>query len=155
MIALIDVSILVALFDPDHANHQIAQDWYAAQQADGWATCPLTENGLIRVTTSPSYFDPPHRPVDVIQQLRAFRQHPGHHFWPDSLTMTDEHSFVGSMVRGHKQVTDIYLLGLATKMGAMFATLDTSIPLAAVRGATAVNLLVISAAPAEPTSEDK
>ena len=155
MIALIDVSVLVALFDPDHANHQVAHDWFEDQQAAGWATCPLTENGLIRVTSSPSYFDPPHRPADVIQQLRAFRQSPGHHFWPDSITMTDERVFVASIVRGHKQVTDIYLLGLATKMGGRFVTLDTSIPLAAVRGATDVNLLVISAAPGGSTPEDR
>jgi toxin-antitoxin system PIN domain toxin len=154
VIALVDVSILVALFDPDHANHQVAHDWFEDQRAAGWATCPLTENGLIRVTASPSYFDPPHRPSDVIQQLRAFRHSPGHHFWPDALTMTDERVFAASIVRGPKQVTDIYLLGLATKMGGLFATLDTSIPLAAVTGATDANLLVISAAPEESSSGD-
>ena len=154
MITLLDVSILIALFEADHASHQVAHDWFEDHRATGWATCPLTENGLIRVTTSPSFFDPPHRPVDVVEQLRTFRQSQGHHFWADSLSLTDEQLFVASVIRGHKQVTDIYLLGLATAMGGVFATLDTSVPLAAVKGATKANLLVISADPEEPTSAD-
>jgi hypothetical protein len=155
MVALVDVSILVALFEADHVNHQLAHDWFEDQRSTGWATCPLTENGLIRVTTSPSFFDPPHRPVDVIQQLRAFRQSGKHQFWADSLSLTDERIFVPAIIRGHKQVTDIYLLGLAKAMGGVFATLDQSIPLAAVKGATKANLQVISAAPEESRSGDR
>jgi toxin-antitoxin system PIN domain toxin len=149
------VSVRVALCEPDHVNHQIAHDWFADHQSAGWATCPLTENGLVRVTTSPSFFDPPHRPFDVIEQLRRFCDSSHHQFWPDSVSLTDERIFAAPFIRGHKQVTDIYLLGLAKSRAGIFVTLDTSIPLDAVKGARKAHLIVISAAPEESTAEDK
>jgi len=51
------------------------------------------------------------------------------------------------MIRGHQQLTDVYLLGLAVAHGGRFVTLDQRVPLAAVRGATRASLEVI--APAE------
>lgn len=154
MVALLDVNLLIALFDPDHVHHQIAHDWFADQRPSGWATCPLTENGLIRVASSPSLFNPPHRPVDVIRQLRAFRDSGDHEFWPDAISIADERVFVQAMIRGHKQVADTYLLGLAhTRHGAL-ATLDQSVALGGVKGAAKANLLVISAAPEESTPGD-
>lgn len=154
MVALLDISVLVALFEPDHVNHQITHDWFEDQRSDGWATCPLTENGLVRITTTPSFFDPPHRPADVLQRLQKFRTDRYHQFWPDSLSLTDTSVYEASLIRGPKQLTDIYLLGLATTMRGAFATLDLSVPLNAVKGATAANLIVISAGPEAPTSED-
>jgi predicted nucleic acid-binding protein len=53
--ALLDVNFLVALFDPDHIHHDAAHDWFADERAHGWATCPLTENGLVRVVTNAAY----------------------------------------------------------------------------------------------------
>src|SRR5205807_1947335 len=54
-VALLDVNVLVALFDPDHVHHEPAHRWFAEQRGTGWATCPLTENGLLRVLTHPAY----------------------------------------------------------------------------------------------------
>jgi toxin-antitoxin system PIN domain toxin len=146
VVALVDASILVALFDPDHAKHQIAHDWFEDQQIVGWATCPLTENALVRILSGPTFFDPPHRPADLVTRLRRFRQAGVHHFWPDSISLADSGIFEHSMIRGSKQVTDIYLLGLAKTMSGTLATLDHSIPLAAVKGATKANLQIISSA---------
>ena len=74
MVALLDVSVLVPLFDPDQQSHQLAHDWFEDQKASGWATCPLTENALIRILSGPKFFDPPHRPVDLVARLQAFRR---------------------------------------------------------------------------------
>jgi predicted nucleic acid-binding protein len=47
--ALFDVNVLIALFDPAHVHHESAHAWWKANQSSGWATCPLTENGFVRV----------------------------------------------------------------------------------------------------------
>jgi uncharacterized protein len=154
VVALLDVSILIALFDAGHIHHQAAHDWFEDQRSSGWATCPLTENGFVRVATSPALFDPPKRPADVVEELRAFREAGHHHFWPDAISIADSNVFLPTLIRGHKQVSDAYLLGLATSRRGMFATLDQSIPLSAVKGATKANLVVVSAAPAESTPGD-
>ena len=52
--SLLDVNVLVALFDPDHVHHEAAHVWFAATRGAGWATCPLTENGVVRVLSNPS-----------------------------------------------------------------------------------------------------
>lgn len=154
MVALIDVNVLIALFEPQHVHHEIAHDWFADQRLAGWATCPLTENGFVRVVTNRSFANPPNRPIDIAHKLAALRQSGQHHFWADTLTLTDERVFNASLIRGHKQVTDIYLLGLAKMAGGSFATFDRSIPLGAVKGATKANLQVISAVPGESRSGD-
>ena len=48
-VALLDVNVLVALFNPVHVHQELAHDWFADHRASGWATCPLTENGFLRV----------------------------------------------------------------------------------------------------------
>ena len=154
MVALLDVSILIALFDADHVHHQVTHDWFEEQRSSGWATCPITENGFIRIATSPSLFNPPRRPAEVVEELRAFRESGHHHFWPDAVSIADDKVFAPKMIRGHKQVSDAYLLGLATSRRGAFATLDQTIPVSAVKGATKANLIVLSAAPGEPTAGD-
>ena len=55
MIALLDVNVLVALFDPAHLHHEAAHVWFGRNRSRRWATCPLTENALVRVLSNPSY----------------------------------------------------------------------------------------------------
>lgn len=153
MIALLDVSILIALFDAGHVHHQAAHDWFAAQRPEGWATCPLTENAFVRVASSPLLFDPPKRPTDAIAELTAFRSSGSHHFWPDTISISDQDVFAGQMIRGHKQVSDVYLLGLATRHRGAFATLDRPIHVGAVKGATQANLWIISAGDGESIAD--
>lgn len=143
-VALLDVNVLVALFDPDHVHHDLAHDWFADQKAEGWSTCPVTENGFVRVLTNPSYASPPNRPAEVVASLQAFRLSGGHHFWPDAASLADRSIFNPAYIRGHRQVTDIYLLGLAKLTGGRLATFDRTIPLAAVKGAAKSTLLVIA-----------
>ena len=145
-VALLDVNVLVALFDPDHIHHDLAHDWFADHRADGWATCPTTENGFVRVLTNPAYLSPAPRARDVLERLQMFRQSGFHHFWPDGVSLCDPRTFNAAMIRGHRQVTDIYLLGVATKAGGRLATFDRSIPFSAVKSATQDTVMVITSA---------
>jgi toxin-antitoxin system PIN domain toxin len=145
-IALLDVNVLVALFDPDHVHHDLAHDWFAEDGAAGWATCPMTENGFVRVVSHPNYRSNPPRPLLVLEQLRKFCASRHHHFWADAVSLRDESLFVAKSGLGHRQLTDVYLLGLAKKMGGRLATFDRTIPLAVVRGASAIHLAVIEPA---------
>ncbi len=142
--ALLDVNLLVALFDSAHVHHDVAHRWFAEYRSGGWATCPLTENGLLRILSSPSY--PGNRAAleDVIERLAILRANAHHAFWPDALSFTDTTVFRTQHIQGHRQLTDIYLLALALRHGGRRATLDRSIPLKTVRGADSESLMVIT-----------
>ena len=49
MRALLDVNVLIALLDQDHSMHAQALRWFAARAGDGWASCPITQNGCVRI----------------------------------------------------------------------------------------------------------
>lgn len=154
-IALLDVNVLVALFFDGHTQHEAAHDWLEDHRRDGWATCAITENGAVRNLSNRALLLEPWTAAEALQQLQSFRKSGGHRYWSESISLTDDRYFNASAIHGHKQITDIYLLGLATAEGGVFATFDQSVPLAAVRGATKANLQVISAAPEGSTSEDR
>ncbi len=145
--ALLDVNILVALFNPAHIHHELAHDWFADHRGDGWATCPVTENGFVRVLSGPASGVPTLRSGDLIDRLQRFCASGHHVFWPDAVSLLDSALFNPRLVSGHRQVTDIYLLGLAKKMKGTLATFDRSIPLGAVVGATRATLAVIASSP--------
>ena len=141
--ALLDVNLLVALFDPDHIHHTLAHDWFADHRQDGWATCPMTENGFVRVLANPGYRAEVVRAV-VLSISSALLRQRRHVFWPDavSLAIEDVHAAAAAVTR---QVTDVYLLGLAEKMGGGLATFDRTIPIGAVVGSTRSMLAIVSA----------
>jgi toxin-antitoxin system PIN domain toxin len=147
--ALLDVNVLVALFDADHVHHDLAHDWFADNRAAGWATCPVTENGLIRVLSNPRYGSAVAGVPTMVDRLRKFRASGGHEFWSDEVSLTDPSLFAAAPIQGHRQVTDVYLLGLAVKRGGRLATFDRTIPLAAVQAASTKALEVIG-----PVDED-
>ena len=142
--ALLDVNLLVALFDPNHVHHDLAHDWFADHRADGWATCAMTENGFVRVLANPKSSGGA-RPPELVQRLQVFCASGHHTFWADTISLREKQIFNPSFIGGHRQVTDIYLLGLAKKMGGYLATLDRGIPLGAVIGASRDTLQIISA----------
>lgn len=143
MVALLDVNVLVALFDPAHAHHETAHRWFGPNRASGWATCPLTENGLVRVISNPSYPGRRTTVQDAIQRLTGFRESGDHTFWPDSASLCDRQRMRPAHLLGHRQLTDVYLLALAVEHEGQLATLDRSIPLAAVGGAQSHHLLIL------------
>jgi toxin-antitoxin system PIN domain toxin len=145
-VALLDVNLLVALTFPAHIHHDLAHDWFSEERRHGWATCPLTEHGFIRLAileAAQSTVSALQSPETAFDYLRRFRASGHHSFWTDSLSITDSSVFGPGAVRGSNQLTDVYLLGLAHKMRGRLATFDQSISLGAVAGATRETLCVI------------
>jgi len=139
---LLDVNLLLALTDPMHIHHESAHRWFAEKGQQAWATCPLTENGFIRIASHPNY---PNRPGDVAAVLAIFRQlceTRGHRFWPDEVSIVQ--ILESDRIITHAQVTDVYLLGLAVHKRGKLATLDQRIPADAVRGGRKALELIIS-----------
>ena len=132
---LLDVNLLVALFDPDHVHHDLAHDWFADNRGRGWATCAVTENGFVRVVANPAYGSVVNRPAELVDRLRRLCRIGGHQFWADGVSFRDEALFDCSRVAGHRRLTDLYLLGLAHRKGGSLATFDRAVPAAAIVGA--------------------
>ena len=141
--ALLDINVLVALFDPDHVHHELAHDWFADHHSAGWASCPLTENGLIRVLANPRYGSPNASLRGVREAVRRFFASDEHECWPDDVSIADDALFNVTAMAGHRQITDVYLLGLATRRKGHLVTFDRSIPLKAVIGADRESLTLI------------
>ena len=144
-VALLDVNVLVALFDPDHVHHEAAHDWFAANRKGGWATCPLTENGLVRILSNAAYSAVHETPAMSARRLESFCASGQHVFWPDEVSLRERQLFDWSAAVTHRQLTDVYLLGLARHKRGRLATFDRSIPVAAISGAERGHLEVIPA----------
>jgi toxin-antitoxin system PIN domain toxin len=144
MRALLDVNVVIALLDPDHAFHERAHDWWLKSSKSGWASCPIVENGVVRIMSNPSY-SPKARftPADLIARLGQFAAQTNHEFWPDDISFRDGKIFTTERMHGSRQLTDLYLLALAAKRGGKLATFDKGIPLSAVRAGKPENLFVI------------
>jgi toxin-antitoxin system PIN domain toxin len=140
--ALLDVNVLIALLDSDHASHDSAIDWFAKQALEGWASCPITQNGCIRIMSNPGYPNP--LPVQaIVQRLAEAARQNIHTFWPDDVSLLDSNTVDSARIHGPRQLTDIYLLALAVKHAGKLVTFDTGIPLAAVRNASRQNLVTL------------
>jgi toxin-antitoxin system PIN domain toxin len=143
MRALLDVNVLIALLDPDHAFHDRAHNWWAANTKRGWASCPLTENGVVRIMSNPGYSRlATFSPGDLIGRLRQFTEKSNHEFWPDDISFRDKAIFSQEHIHSSRLLTDLYLLALATTRQGRLVTFDQGIPLSAVSGAKAANLCV-------------
>ena len=143
-VALLDVNVLIALFHPDHINHDAAHEWFAIHRSGGWATCPVTENGVIRILANSATFGDHHSAASLRSRLDTLCASDEHAFWPDTVSLRDEQLFNLSAV-SHRQISDIYLLGLAVANGGRLATFDRRIPLEAVNSARRDSLEVIAA----------
>jgi toxin-antitoxin system PIN domain toxin len=142
--ALLDASVLIALFDVGHIHHDIAHDWFADNRGRGWATCPLTENALLRIVSNPKYGSNWERTPILATRLRTLCATADHQFWPETLSLRDNTVFDLSLT-SHQSLTGVYLLGLAKTNGGALATFDRTIPMQAVVGASPDLLEVIGA----------
>ncbi len=142
MAFLLDINVLIARVDPGHEHHERALRWINEQTGAGLVTCPLTENGFIRIYGHPSYPGGPGSPALALEELRVIRGIPCHRFVGDTLSIDDPLAFHSLDGIGSKQVTDLYLLALAARHRMSFATFDGSIPAGRVVGG-AVALVVI------------
>jgi uncharacterized protein len=133
--ALLDVNALIALVDSDHLGHDAMRTWFKAHQRSGWATCPLTENGMVRVLSQPAYPSGQRAPAEIIEVLNALKSafSDRYEFWPDDISIADPEIFDGALIAGTRQVTDIYLLGLAARRKGTVVSFDRSIAWQAVK----------------------
>ena len=143
MANLLDVNVLIALFDPSHIHHDAAHAWFAEHAADGWATCPLTENGFVRVLANPAYPGRATTVADAVDRLRRFTASNEHVFWPDSVSLLDPASVEPSQLSGHREVTDAYLLALAVRHDGALVTFDRSVRVTAAVAASSDTVVML------------
>jgi len=124
---LLDVNVLIALLDLDHMATTAAWRWFDRVRGEGWATCPMTENGVIRIMSASQYRNTSSSPVQHVGALDRFCREGVHHFWPDDISPRE--LLVDEMQLTSAQLTDVYLLALAIEHGGKLATFDRRIPI--------------------------
>ena len=143
-IALLDVNVLIALVDPQHVHHEPSHRWFQAHGGHGWgwATCPLTQNALLRILGNPRYPNSPGGPVVVMPLLQELLNHPSHVFWPDGLSWDAAGVFEAEALLHHGQITDAYLLALAVHHRGVLVSFDRRLSSRSVcGGAQALRLI--------------
>ena len=142
MRALLDVNVLIALLDAEHLHHELAGRWLRDNIRWGWATCPITQNGCLRIMAQPGY--PNSLPCSLVaEQLREATSTDHHRFWPDGVSLLNPQVADWRRVMGPRQVTDAYLLALAVERRGRFVTFDARITPNAVVGANGRHLCPI------------
>jgi len=142
MQALLDINVLIALLDPDHSLHERAREWFGQNAPAGWTSCPITQNGCVRVMAHPSYPNAlPVRPV--MERLREAMQSPYHEFWADDVSLLEPRIADASRIHGPRQLTDLYLLALAVHRSGRFVTFDASVSVSAIKGAEKRHLVAL------------
>jgi toxin-antitoxin system PIN domain toxin len=140
MRALLDVNVLIALLDSDHSLHVTATSWFNGNAHKGWASCPITQNGCVRVMSNPGY--PGALPVRaVVERLALASNTRLHEFWPDDISLLDAALLDPSRIHGPRQITDLYLLALAVKHRGSFVTFDRLISTDGVKRAAKGHLV--------------
>ena len=124
---LLDINVLVALLWTNHEQHQPASDWFKVHQRAGWATCPLTQAGFVRISSNPRVFPDAPTASKAVEILEANLRHPTHHFFKDDVMFPKAVSPFEERFLGHQETTDAYLFGLAIHKRAVFATFDTGV----------------------------
>ena len=142
-IALLDVNLLLALAWPTHIHHIAAHTWFAENYAAGWATCPLSQLGFVRLSMQPAVVKIPILFGDVTEALAQMTAGGAHRFWPLERGLADIRDEVRTRVVGHHQLTDAVLLDLAIRHQGRLATFDRRIlgllpPDSALRDALAI-----------------
>lgn len=139
---LLDINVLIALIDPTHVQHDKAHEWFKGKAQNAWATCPLTENGVLRIVGHPRYPNSPGSPAAVARLLVSFCGLPGHTFWPDDVSLLERRHVNTARLLDSAQVTDSYLLALARSHGGQLASFDQHLVTDAVTdGSRALHLI--------------
>jgi toxin-antitoxin system PIN domain toxin len=142
MTYLLDVNVLISLIDPAHLQHEIAHDWFSKDGLHAWATCPLTENGALRILGHANYPNSPGNPAAVAPLLRTMRSLNGHVFWSDDISLLDAGKVDTTLLLSSAQTTDSYLLALAQSHGGQLATFDRRLVVTAVHGGAGALFLI-------------
>lgn len=142
---LLDVNVLVALLWEEAEAHAAAREWFASNARKGWATCPFTQAGFVRIVSNTAMLRHAVRPAQALEVLQENLKHASHEFWHDDLTIIDAVAPFRQQLSGHQQITDAYLLGVAAKHKGRFVTFDKAI--AALAEAAGLRHLVTTLAP--------
>ena len=142
MRSLLDVNVLIALLDQDHSMHERAHDWFAANVSQGWASCPITQNGCVRIMSHPGYPNALQTSA-IMERLNEAVETESHQFWPDDFSLLDARIADRTRIHGPRQLTDLYLLALAVRRHGRFVSFDSSVPLAAINGAEKRHLVAV------------
>jgi len=122
--ALLDVNALVALAWDSHVHHAAIRAWFTANSTNGWATCPITESGFVRVSSNPKVL-PSAIGVEAARAvLVTLRAAEGHRFLSDDVSLADDDV---PQIAGYRQVTDAHLLTLARRRGERLVTFDAGL----------------------------
>ncbi len=119
-----DVNVLVALVWPNHIHHPAAVNWFAGQRAGGWATCPVTESGFIRVSSNRRVIAEARTVPQSAAAMRALRAVGAHEFWADEVSLATTEVVHLEQVQGFRQVTDVHLLALVRGHAGRLVTFD-------------------------------
>ena len=142
MSALLDVNVLISLLDADHSLHARATAWFSKAAPGGWASCPITQNGCVRIMSHPGY--PNALTVRaVMERLAEAVAGKQHEFWPDDISLIDAAVADPSRIHGPRQLTDLYLLALAVRHQGHFVTFDSSVSIDAIKSAGKKHLLIL------------
>jgi toxin-antitoxin system PIN domain toxin len=142
MRALLDVNVLIALLDADHLHHVRARDWLAANIATGWASCPMTQNGCLRILSQPIYPNAL-KPSQVAERLREATEAVYHQFWAEGPSVLSPGLVNWEYIVGSRQVTDAYLLALAVHHDGRLVTFESTLSAGVMVGARAHHLVVL------------
>lgn len=134
---LLDINVLIALADPEHEHHGKAENFFLANHRAGWATCPITELGFVRIISHPNYLKGPGSTEAARDILRELCAQEGHRFWSDDPSVRALANLPSS-----KNLTDHYLLNLAIHRQGKLVTFDRHINAGAVPGGTAAYVVI-------------
>ncbi len=142
-VGLLDVNALIALLWEEHPFHKRCADWFAGAANTGWATCPMTESGCVRILSTPAFTANPPSVASALRLVQtATESNKNHHFWSDDLPLSALRARWGSGL-GHKQITDAYLLALAIHHKGSLVTFDSRMIALAGEGNMEQKALVI------------
>jgi len=140
--SLYDVNVLIALFDPQHTQHAKAKAWHEGVGQTGWATCPITQNGLLRIASQPRYTNSA-SVAELLGHLGNATADPSHQCWPDDILLATAGMLNANVVLISGALTDVYLLALAVKHHGRLVTLDTRISRETVIGTRTEHIVVL------------
>lgn len=118
------MNVLVALAWPTHVHHERAQRWFERNRTAGWASCPATQAGFVRVVSNPAFSPDALTPRDAFAHLKKMVASPGHVFWADDTSLVGSRFVALEKLVGHRQVTDAHLLAVALRHRGTLVTLD-------------------------------
>jgi toxin-antitoxin system PIN domain toxin len=127
VVSLLDVNLLIALAWPNHVHHRAGLRWFDRNRKSGWATCPLTQSGFVRVSSNAHFLPGARSPREALALLRRIVGLPDHVFWQDDISIAASDFVDETKLLGHRQITDAHLLAVAIRHGGRLATLDRGI----------------------------